>query len=88
MAPFNFATSQARSIYQYKKLKMKVLKGNADFSLTDNASPKRLPKLREHKCTDYVPFLTYNKKKKKKKSRRLDLKTKLSFDIRKKEKTK
>jgi len=31
MAPFKFAASQARSIHNYKNLKIKVLKCNADI---------------------------------------------------------
>jgi hypothetical protein len=41
MATFIFAASQARSIYQYKRLKIKVLKCNADIFFNRHCLSKK-----------------------------------------------
>ena len=64
MAPFKSAASQARSSHQYKNLKIKVLKYNADIFFNRQClSKKDYSKLCEHKGTDYVPSFTLKKKK-------------------------
>jgi len=79
MAPFKSAASQARSSHQYKNLKIKVLKYNADIFFNRQClSKKDYSKLCEHKGTDYVPSFTLKKKK----TKPPELKTKSSFYIR------
>jgi hypothetical protein len=42
MASFTFTASQARSIHQYKKLKIKVLKCNADILFNKQCLSKKI----------------------------------------------
>ena len=41
MAPFKFAASEARSVHQYKKLKIKLLKCNADIFFNKHCLSKK-----------------------------------------------
>jgi len=83
MAPFKFAASQAHSIHQYKNLKIKVLKGNSDIFFNRQYLTE---KINPNYANINVPITSPASHITKTKSRRIDLKTKLSFYIRKKKK--